>query len=300
MQIFFFVRLSLLSSTTDSGNGFKINLAGNYSSAPNPTLDIVQEIKNETLGIDLYVTNDRSIFLDTQALFSPHLLSQFIATDNLVNGNASLGNIIGSTGDLFSLQNHLEFISLQIGLLLFQICHVVVVVMDQLNDTRMLQYIQTVRMLQKAMLQQQEAPLVDVVFVYNKIPLNRYYSIQKQVQEFLDEFFANSDIHKSDHVFLSKSWNTQKKHINWFLFPMLDTTLSPKQQQQQLMEQYQGGRFQHQVLSVPKRQNTSNTTSAQIRTERDWLQNAYRTWDMIQKSSILMEFQKRTQVKMVG
>ena len=84
---------------------------------PQPAEAVLQAV-HHTAGIDLYVTPERLLLLDTQALLSPSALVE------LQRREAAL------PADVQSHENLLELHSLRLAMLVLSVCHVVVCVQD--------------------------------------------------------------------------------------------------------------------------------------------------------------------------
>ena len=133
-----FVMSSLGQGSSSSGSSFKPIFSQQNANH-------IIEFRHETNGIDMYLVNcDESnasslgvILLDVQPLFSTSIINDWITKD------AKLDN------DVMNYENYMDLLSIQLGLFLFSVCHVVLVTMDSFSDVKMLKYIQTLRMLQK-------------------------------------------------------------------------------------------------------------------------------------------------------
>ncbi|XP_064262356.1 nonsense-mediated mRNA decay factor SMG9 [Passer domesticus] len=88
----------------------------------------------QTGGIDLFVTQERVLFLDTQPILSPAHL------DHLINNDRKLP-------PEFALPHaYVETQSLQIAAFLFTVCHVVLLVQDWFTDLALYRFLQTAEM----------------------------------------------------------------------------------------------------------------------------------------------------------
>ncbi|XP_050840488.1 nonsense-mediated mRNA decay factor SMG9 isoform X4 [Serinus canaria] len=88
----------------------------------------------QTGGIDLFVTQERVLFLDTQPILSPAHL------DHLINNDRKLP-------PEFALPHaYVETQSLQIAAFLFTVCHVVLLVQDWFTDLGLYRFLQTAEM----------------------------------------------------------------------------------------------------------------------------------------------------------
>jgi len=71
----------------------------------------------QTTGIDMLVTGERVVLLDTQPILSEAMLDQFTQNKGLVPPG-------------LSPETYLEILSLQLAIFLFTVCHVVLIVLD--------------------------------------------------------------------------------------------------------------------------------------------------------------------------
>eukprot|EP00005_Dracoamoeba_jomungandri_P004270 CAMPEP_0174259672 /NCGR_PEP_ID=MMETSP0439-20130205/8481_1 /TAXON_ID=0 /ORGANISM="Stereomyxa ramosa, Strain Chinc5" /LENGTH=226 /DNA_ID=CAMNT_0015343659 /DNA_START=154 /DNA_END=835 /DNA_ORIENTATION=- len=89
---------------------------------------------HETVGIDLTVTSDRFIFLDSQAVLSASILA------------ATMKSELPLPPDVISYENLQEVQSIKLAALMFSICHVVIIVSENI-DLHFWKFIRTVEML---------------------------------------------------------------------------------------------------------------------------------------------------------
>jgi len=90
--------------------------------------------KKDTVGIDMYITEERVIILDTQPI-----LRKFKSEKKRRNYENSVPENYSKEPDLW---NSIQ--SFQFALFLFSICHVIIAVSDDINDTSLWQFIKTV------------------------------------------------------------------------------------------------------------------------------------------------------------
>ena len=98
------------------------------------TPEVKERASHMTNGIDMAVTNERLILLDTQPILSSSFLEQSIPYDR-----KSSGDYIGSSS--------VEIQSLQLAAFLLTACHVLIVVQDWFTDTHIYKFLQTAEML---------------------------------------------------------------------------------------------------------------------------------------------------------
>ncbi|XP_074786410.1 LOW QUALITY PROTEIN: nonsense-mediated mRNA decay factor SMG9 [Athene noctua] len=88
----------------------------------------------QTGGIDLFVTQERVVLLDTQPILSPALLDHLINNDRKLPPEYPLPH------------TYIEMQSLQIAAFLFTVCHVVLLVQDWFTDLALYRFLQTAEM----------------------------------------------------------------------------------------------------------------------------------------------------------
>jgi protein SMG9 len=273
---------------------------------PVQSTDSIIDARHETNGMDIYVVpEERLILIDTQPLFSASILMTLIQRgDHYSNISSVTQNKLSA--DVLSIENHIDLLAVQMGLLLFSICHVVLITMDDgigdgsgsdadgtvtlYGDVKMLRFVQTMRMLQKgvpnSLTGREEGGeyVPDVVFLYNRVSSRTIQSefCVKQMGRFLDAYMTNTSIRKNGAIYptmgcaLAESCN----RVNFFFLPdksdahlyaMLTRTL------------------RNALLNMPR------TGFARTVSERDWLQSAARIWELIRKSPFISEYNRSYQ-----
>jgi protein SMG9 len=186
---------------------------------PIQSLETQLDARHETIGLDIYVIpEERLILIDSQPLFSASMLIALIQRgDHYSNISTITQNKLSP--DILSIENYVDLVAVQLGLLLFSICHTVLVVMDDdigdgsggdadgmvtMNrDLKMLRFVQTMRMLQKgipnSLVEENTEYIPDVVFIYNRVNSRTIESdfCVKQVERFLDSYMTNTTIRKN-------------------------------------------------------------------------------------------------------
>lgn len=95
-----------------------------------------------SVGVELRVSVERLILLDTQPVFSASVLADLMRPD----GSSAVPAL---AGEAMSAELAHELMGLQIGLLLCSVCHVVLLVTEGLHDFSLLRLVQTVEMLKQ-------------------------------------------------------------------------------------------------------------------------------------------------------
>ncbi|KAJ1561165.1 smg-9, nonsense mediated mRNA decay factor, partial [Nowakowskiella sp. JEL0078] len=95
---------------------------------------------HETLGIDMYITSERIILLDTQPIFSRSALDRIKrSTDVVVPENFAKNP-----------DKWLELNALQMTMFMFSVCHVLIIVTDSANDSELYSFLRKVEKLKFA------------------------------------------------------------------------------------------------------------------------------------------------------
>ncbi|EPS69076.1 hypothetical protein M569_05696, partial [Genlisea aurea] len=94
--------------------------------------------KHLTVGIEPRISRERIILLDTQPVFSPSVLAEIVRPDG-----SSTVSVVSSESSLSAELAH-EMMSIQLGVLLASICHIIIVVSEGVQDTTMWRLMSTV------------------------------------------------------------------------------------------------------------------------------------------------------------
>ncbi|KAH8943091.1 hypothetical protein BDL97_13G031000 [Sphagnum fallax] len=95
-----------------------------------------------SVGIELRMSVEQFILLDTQPVFSPSVLADIMWPD----GSSSI-SVVG--GDPMSAELAHELMGLQLGMFLCSVCHIVLVVTEGVHDINLRRLMQTVEMLKQ-------------------------------------------------------------------------------------------------------------------------------------------------------
>jgi protein SMG9 len=282
---------------------------------PIQSLETQLDARHETIGLDIYVIpEERLILIDSQPLFSASMLMALIQRgDHYSNISTITQNKLSP--DILSIENYVDLVAVQLGLLLFSICHTVLVVMDDdigdgsggdadgmvtMNrDLKMLRFVQTMRMLQKgipnSLVEENTEYIPDVVFIYNRVNSRTIESdfCVRQVERFLDSYMTNTTIRKNGKTFsttltfpglinpsIDCALNKSSNRVNLFLLPDSNDTHNYSVLVRTL---------RNALLNMPK------TLLARTVSERDWLLNTARIWELIRKSPFIAEFNRSYQ-----
>ncbi|KAK2972853.1 hypothetical protein RJ640_028381 [Escallonia rubra] len=268
-----------------------------------------------TAGIEPRITAERIILLDTQPVFSPSVLAEMIRPD----GSSTIQIL---SGESLSAELAHELMGIQLGVLLASICHVVLVVTKGVHDIDMWRLMSTVDLLKHGIPDPSSVSLshpqssdkeskdknqeggeeyiAAPVFVHTKLrdrdlTPNNCVQLKKALgQYFSSSSFVESNCRKTaqEHSVFSESLTSQGADrdsalLKLFLIPFKERDDSPRAQ----YESYESmlWKLRDQVLSM-----TSPSFSRTV-SERDWLKNSAKIWELVKNSPIIAEYGKTLQ-----
>ena len=247
---------------------------------------------HQTAWIDVLVTPERNILIDTPPLDSAALLATMVSADYPLPSSTSLDQVF-------------ELHTLQTLLLLLECCHVLLVTCESHTVMHMS------RLVQRALLVRQHLTLdthllatrasasspsfhslPDIVFVVNKLPMSQLahpLAPSASHAQLLSNFFAAHAFRKNGWVstFAPRSCDPRANAtVNCFQLPWCDDTArgtagAAAAGESQLSLALQ--ELSHQLLTLPKH-GVSHRTS-----ERDWLRHVSRVWHDLQVTPALAE-----------
>nr|CAB3226601.1 protein SMG9 [Phallusia mammillata] len=297
-------------------------LAGNQLNDPPKSftfrpqsVEVQERAGHMTSGIDMAITQERIIILDTQPILSPSMILEqpqhFKATSEYSSGSVTV-----------------ETQSLQMTSFLLTVCHVVVVVQDWFTDSNIFKFLQVAEMLKPVTpppshestttIKQNPAELQPVlVFVHNKTD-SSMFNIRSiaAMNEVMSSFVNFSNLFCKSHFSLSESnlypglstLVAPENEVNSFLFPDINdkeneeeksdvtkVSYDPADQQFLSLPPYVGrpntvlleNCFRKMMLSIPR-----HSITHQVLTEKNWFHYAARTWDAIRKSQLVSEYNR--------
>jgi len=261
----------------------------------------IMNAKHQTGGIDLCVSPDKLILLDVQPILSSSVLSQMIKNES----KYSLSSEVVSFENLHELQ------SIQLGVFLLSICHVVIVVQDYVTDLNLWHYLRTIEMLKFSIpdvstiaswnenqgIENEYYP--ECVFVFNKLSEKHFTPMHTNgLRNLLDrvcppnlktkEQFIPLPNEKEKKIENSKN---EEKHANFFLLPVNEQLYEKSDQINIFNDRYSllSSQLTKKILSLKRKNFQRNIT------EREWLRCAAKAWDVVRKSSFINEYNKTLQ-----
>lgn len=258
--------------------------------------------EHQTVGIDMFVTGERVIFLDSQPVLSSSVLDRLIRNDKKIPAEYS------------TAENCIEMQSLQQAAFLMTVCHVVLVVQDWFIDTSLIRFLQTAEMLKpstpssnhdsNSSSEDTHEYSPNIVFIQNKAARDDFSAESYNLmQQSLLKVFESSDLKLTGSVTMangkilpglnSKSVDTD---VNLYLLPVMDSQRSDTQDTiLTLLPEYRGypsfatiiNRLRQQIYSMHKSPLTQSSLS-----EKNWFHYAARIWDSVKKSQLMSEYNR--------
>uniref|UniRef100_A0A6M2DP61 Protein SMG9 n=1 Tax=Xenopsylla cheopis TaxID=163159 RepID=A0A6M2DP61_XENCH len=249
-----------------------------------------------TNGVDMYITSNRVILLDSQPLLSVSILDK---------------STLSSETKSMTHEVAVEMESLYLATFILASCHIVLVVQDWFIDSNILRFLNTADMLRPQPNQpnnpQHTAPeenLLDqfgaqILLVHNKAQLSDFSGDAiKHYSKMYDMIFNTSSklkirtglgsiYDKKVEEYKSKKTSIDKKQdVNLFMLP--EVTLN------YVDDHGFKGHDSLEALVKRLRQNILGASRGQIApsvtSEKHWGHNAHKTWETIKKSGLFLEY----------
>ncbi|XP_078378870.1 nonsense-mediated mRNA decay factor SMG9-like isoform X2 [Oculina patagonica] len=281
--------------------------AGPFSDSRTPLFPVqsrqVQEDGiNQTSGIDMTVTQERVILLDTQPLLSAALLDRLIHHDRNI------------PPEYTSPENYNEIQSLQIVTFLLTVCHVILVVQDWFTDLNIIRLLKTAEMLKPSSAshtthessglgspEESDEHYPNIVFVYNKATredfqpdnLSSMHCVTSSLLQHSRLKLQSGISLLSSSLMPYRTLLTSCDDMNIYVVPLYRPhggngvcTKSPT---------YEGNpnfdvvlqSLRNQIFSVHRHLLTHHSL-----TERNWFHFAARSWETVRKSSLISEYNR--------
>lgn len=268
--------------------------------------------RHSTVGIEPRVSSERIILLDTQPVYSPSVLAEMIRPD----GSSTISVI---SGESLSAELAHEMMSIQLGVLLASICHIIIVVTEGVHDASMWRLMLTADLLKHGIpdpssitlshpqssvtssdkeiankpLESGDEYMAAPIFVHTRVrdqdntPQNIQLLKKALAQCFSTSSFIRPDGQDAAKDVLSSglAFEAQKASdidMKLFLVPSKGGDGSSRP----LYESYASSlwKVRDQVLSM-----TASSFSRTV-SERDWLKNSGKIWELIKNSPIIADY----------
>ncbi|XP_042451450.1 protein SMG9-like isoform X1 [Zingiber officinale] len=255
--------------------------------------------KHCTVGIELRVSSERLILLDAQPIFSPSILVDMMKPD----GSSAIPVL---TGESLPADLAHELMGIQLGVFLASVCNVLLVVSEGIHDFSVWQLMLTQvdllkhgipepSLLNSALEKEARGNLLAtseylsaaLVFVHSKLQNQDLSHLNGSLlRKALLQFFHSSSfrINKSGTSSLnSTAKDSVSEHPDVFLLPAREKNLQkPKPQFESYFSAV--GKLRDQVLSMNGHPFGRNIS------EREWLRNSAKIWELIKKSPTISEY----------
>ncbi|XP_059066789.1 uncharacterized protein LOC131062450 isoform X1 [Cryptomeria japonica] len=309
-----------------------------------------------SVGIELRMSVERFILLDTQPVLSASVLTEMMRPD----GSSAI-SVLG--GDSLSAELAHELMGIQLGVFLASVCHVILLVTEGLHDISLWRLMLTVDMLKQGIpdpsllsssstgagsysqgssaasdkeerdsLQDDSTEfLADPVFIHTKLreqecswynvaclekALSLYFNSSSFRRNGAVQYFPSRLQYDSQSDVLSEAFSRPPKDengpeghamfnsshvryhemsanrsgsdgVSFFVLPLKVSDDSVKVHNESFESMLR--QLRDQVLSMPRR------SFARPISERDWLRNAARIWDMVKRSPVIADYSKTLQ-----
>ncbi|KAG0492045.1 hypothetical protein HPP92_005126 [Vanilla planifolia] len=294
--------------------GFDGNSPGMLPPFSTQTDEIRALAKHLTTGVELRVSSERLILLDTQPIFSSSVLVDMMRPD----GSSTISVL---NGEYLSADLAHELMGIQLGVFLASVCNILLVVSEGINDFSVWQLMHTVDLLKHNVpdpstlafshaqgsisVPEKEIKsnshslndeyLAALVFIHTKLrdqelcPHNVTLLKKALLNYFRSSSFTRNNSKQEKEQVISVSptnhaieSDSTEPHL--FLLPLKAQDDSQKPQFQSYSCAL--GKFCDQILSMEPQPFPKPIT------ERDWLRNSAKIWGMVKKSPIITEYCK--------
>ncbi|CAG8519811.1 10800_t:CDS:2 [Paraglomus brasilianum] len=250
-----------------------------------------------TIGVDIHVTPERIVLLDTQPIFSLSVLERAMRNDYVPDGMLP--------------ELWLELQSLQLVIFLLSVCNVVLVVTEGMDYM-------TWNFLKKAEMCKYRIPefptmphlnsaddieyYPEIVLVCNKTPTQEFTTPRYDALcEIVCDMFDTTKLNLFNTVSLNKTFAISPPSLesspNLFLLPYEPHPLRHKSENMTWTKLNAPDSFisfaeslRNQVFGLPKREGKKGQVS-----EKDWFRSAVRAWELVRKSEFISEYTRLAQ-----
>ncbi|CAG5119029.1 unnamed protein product [Candidula unifasciata] len=294
--------LSLLAGNTNQ------DAYRNYVFFPQ-TKEAKEDCLYQTSGVDMFVSTERIILLDTQPLVSVAMMDGMLRYERKIPPEYS------------SHLNFIEVQSVQLLTFMLSVCNVILVADDWFIDLNLLKVIQDAEMLKPST--QASSSTADnsstredgldfyptVIFIHNKacrddFTPEAYFSMQ----QVLLKMFSSSKLKIKSGITMTSSIlgepliqplpgteESEARDVNLLLIPTMEFYKSEPDFLETTLPEYRGypsfstilSFFRAQILSSPRSPMTNTILS-----EKNWYHFAARMWESVKKSSLIAEYNR--------
>lgn len=270
-----------------------------------------EECLFQTTGVDMFISPERIIFLDTQPMLCAAVMDCLLRYERKIPSEYS------------TLSNYVEMQSMQILTFLLSVCNIILIADDWFIDVNLLRFIQDAEMLKPS--QHSSSSMMDnsaskednlqffpsVIFVHNKATREDFNAqTYRSMQRVLYNMFSSSKLRFRNGInMLINDSNVvdgiinmppgeekdESCDVNLLMLPAFEFYKCEPEWLQTTLPDYRGfpsfnstfSHFRAQVFTCPR----SPLTSSPL-TEKNWYHFAARMWDTIKKSPLLADYNR--------
>jgi len=261
---------------------------------------------HRTVGVDVYITRERMILLDTQPLMSPSMLEQYLKYDRKVPSEYSTAEIC------------LEVQALRLISFLYTVCHSILVVQDHMMDLNLINLLKSSEMLKPSTISHNSAQdgsnnnsddlnnefYPHLVFVYTSCDTRSFeYDVIKSTCQVTWKLFENSRLHvrggpsmlRAPLLSLHEAPTLMEglDDVNLYFIPSLLSSKDEEDYENQLT--YQGFPSSQTIISLLRQQLSAlprTPFTHHVLSEKNWFHYAARTWEAVKKSNLIAEYHR--------
>lgn len=229
---------------------------------------------NCTTGVDMFVTKNRVIYLDTQPILSGSTMDYSSSYEQKK-----------PSADFVNTDTNLELQSLQFAAFLFSVCHVIIFVQDWFVDPNLVRFLQTAEMLKPSSTTNMDQDYIEyyphIVFLHNKAELDDFTpGAMEKMKEFYNKVFSSSRL--QTHSGLDMSVDSTEGGFNLFLIPRIRPEEEPtmRQSEEKLID-----KLRTKIHGVSRNPMTPSTL-----TEKNWYHYVSKVMEAIKKSHLSSEY----------
>nr|CAD7261348.1 unnamed protein product [Timema shepardi] len=299
-------------------------LAGNLPNENNKNAYVFRPQSSEhhesgghcTVGVDLCVTSNRVILLDTQPMLSPSVMDRTMQQDGKKFTPTT------AAVEFTPTENTMEIQSLQIAAFLLSVCHVVILVQDWFFDPNIIRFLQSAEMLKPSTpTTSQDEEIIEyfphVMFLQNKSQPTDFSPVQVQLMQvklslvqlilsFIYSVLSHIAVNVYNSAFLRSRLQIQSGvgiangNVMKCLTPTtcgepINLYLLPEIKEVEEKGYFRGHPGFEELLS--KLRNHIHGVARQpithtVLSEKNWFHYSSKVWEGVKKSSFFMEYSR--------
>ncbi|XP_045472265.1 protein SMG9 [Harmonia axyridis] len=252
------------------------------------TAEDIECIRNRTNGIDIYISDDRIIYLDCQPFSSLAIMDDLVENDNKRSNSVS---------EIIQSENSGEIQALQITSFLMTVCHIFIVVQDWFFDSNTCRFIQASEMMKPTMTNSEDEVseyFPHLLLIHNRATVDDFSPSKfKIIQKTYKSLFLKSRLILNSNLGIASGRlvkhlcpETCGPPLNIFLVPEYEenegVVFRGHPPMEDIFKKLKGN-----MLGVTK----NPLTHVQL-TEKTWLVYCAKVWENVRKSSFFVEYTK--------